>query len=136
MTVSDSHHTDSAIAPSVGIFWRVPDDAGGQVFPMHSVPLTEAEAYGDCLTDPCGHFEVWDGWRRGATRSAIPVPSGMKTSEYEDHPRGRIVFHQPDETFWLYADRRLHRAEVILEIKKFFGITNLTCVVRSDAHYR
>jgi hypothetical protein len=41
--------------PSVGIFWLV----GGSLI-IDSTPLSEAEQYGDHLTQPRSHLEVWN----------------------------------------------------------------------------
>jgi hypothetical protein len=56
-------HSKGEAVPHVGIFWMVADPKR-DVLVTDSVPLTEAEPYGDCLTHPRGHYEVWDRWRQ------------------------------------------------------------------------
>lgn len=51
--------------PSVGIFWGIREEAGGPWLIVHPLaPLADAEPYGDCLTYPGAHYDVWEGWRR------------------------------------------------------------------------
>ena len=45
------------LSQHVGIFWEVPH-GGATILVTDSVPLAEAEVYGDCLTHPRGHYEV------------------------------------------------------------------------------
>jgi hypothetical protein len=100
--------------------------------------LSSAEPYGDFLTHPAGHFEVWEAWRRlgrDGLRSR-GLPAAIASTEYETFPRGRIVFHGPTQTFWIYADRRLQVPAIIGEIKAAFGLIAAAAVVKSDSHYR
>lgn len=126
------------MSPSVGIFWRASNDDGGFRLLTDSAPLQDAEPYGDCLTHPRGHHEVWERWRSSRTVKAgsLAIPRWVVENEYETFPRGRIVFHRPSETFWIYADRRLQRPEIIAEIRAAFDLEDVRSEVRSDAHYR
>lgn len=123
--------------PSVGIFWGVPD-GGRTVLVIDRTTLAQAEPYGDCLTHPRGHHEVWEAWRRlGATalrRSGLPP--AIASHEYEAFPRGRVVYLRGPALFTLYADRRLQWPETVGELVRLFGLTGQTHTVRSDAHYR
>ena len=123
--------------PSVGIFWGVPE-GGRTVLVTDRTPLAEAEAYGDCLTHPRGHHEVWEAWRRlGATAlRRRGLPPAIVGHEYEAFPRGRVVYMRRSALFTLYADRRLQRPETITELVRLFGFAGERHVVRSDAHYR
>ncbi len=123
--------------PYVGIFWGVPD-GGRTVLVTDRTTLAQAEPYGDCLTHPRGHHEVWEVWRHlGATalrRRGLPPAIG--SHEYEVFPRGRVVYMRGPALFTLYADRRLQRPETVAELVRLFGLTGQTHTVRSDAHYR
>ncbi|KQP48915.1 hypothetical protein ASG40_20110 [Methylobacterium sp. Leaf399] len=127
----------AATVPSVGIFWGVPED-DRTVLVTHRTPLAEAESYGDCLTHPHGHNEVWEGWRRlGATALRRQgLPAAIAAHEYEVFPRGRVVYMRPAVLFTLYADRRLQRPDTVAELVRRFGLTEQRHVVRSDVHYR
>ncbi|POR41346.1 hypothetical protein CRT23_19450 [Methylobacterium sp. V23] len=124
-------------APSVGIFWAVPD-CGRMVLVTDHTTLAEAEPYGDCLTHPRGHHEVWEAWRRlGATTlRRRGLPPAIAGHEYEAFPRGRVVYMRTPALFTLYADRRLQRLETVSELVRLFGLTRQDHAVRSDAHYR
>ncbi len=123
--------------PHVGIFWRVPDSVGAPCLLTDTEPLARAETYGDFLTHPRGHFDVWTRWRRLGTGwlKARGWPFAVLTHEYEAFPRGRVVFHVPTGVFWIYADRRLQRAMDIGQVKAGLGLTDQTCLVKSDSHY-
>lgn len=123
--------------PSVGIFWGVPE-GGRTVLVTDRTPLSEAETYGDCLTHPRGHHEVWEAWRRlGATAlRRRGLPPVIASHEYEVFPRGRVVFMRGHGLFTLYADRRLQRPETIAELVELFALAGQRHAMRSDAHYR
>ncbi|MFD1330744.1 hypothetical protein ACFQ4O_01895 [Methylopila musalis] len=119
--------------PFVGLFW----DVEGQLVAA-GVPLSRADPYGDCLTFEGGHAEYWEAWASGGAgllrRFALPL--AVMTTEYDNHPRGRLVFDRRADAFMIYADRRLHAAEMVEEIKRRFGILDVACRIRSDPHYR
>ncbi|GJE41589.1 hypothetical protein [Methylobacterium soli] len=129
--------TSETPGPSVGIFWGVPE-GGRMVLVTDRTPLAEAEAYGDCLTHPHGHYEVWEAWRRlGATTlRRRGLPPAIAGNEYEAFPRGRVVYMRGPALFTLYADRRLQKPETIAELVLRFGLAAECYAVRSDAHYR
>src|SRR5687767_7393023 len=85
----------------VGIFWAIPEQGSAASIVDHRCSLKEAEPYGTMLTCPHGHYEVWEGWRKVGGRPAITA------SEYEEWPRGRIVFDSESERFILYADTQI-----------------------------
>ena len=124
---------DSPPVPSVGIFWRI-----CAVLVTDRSPLAEAEAYGDCLTHATGHDELWERWRRlGAARlAARGRPAQIASTEYDEWPRGRIVYEQPARRFVLYADRRLQAPDIVAALKAAFWLIGAEAVVKSDLHYR
>jgi hypothetical protein len=120
-------------APAVGIFWCVDG-----VLVIDWTALDAAESYGDCLTHAAGHYERWETWRAlGAARlAAAGYPARISSSEYDDWPRGRIVFEAQARRFVLYADRRLQKPDIIEALKAAFGLTEAQIIVKSDSHYR
>jgi hypothetical protein len=122
-----------SIPPSLGIFWRV---AG--VLVIDRSTLDEGEPYGDCITHPAGHYERWENWRAlGAQRlRALGFPDRIASTEYDEWPRGRIVYEMPSKRFVLYTDRRLQKPEVIDALKRAFGLHHAELKVMSDSHYR
>lgn len=138
-----SVHQDETIgvfvmAGSVGIFWGIPKPDGSWTILIDATSLAEAEPYGDFLTHPRGHYEVWSRWqkRRAVPLSGPSISEAIAHHEYEDFPRGRIVYNIKTRQFILYADRRLQQEHAISSITGKFGLAPGTFVVRSDAHYR
>ena len=78
--------------PEVGIFWLVQTTEGEARLLAAGCPLHQAEPYGDCLTYGPGHYETWAHWRRDRTVDPA-LRAIVRSSEYEDWPRGRIVFN-------------------------------------------
>lgn len=130
--------TDFIRSPSVGIFWGIKDSKSPFVFACAAVALDEAEPYGDCLGYPNGHLEVWTHWQTlgDAGLKQRNLPAAVLWHEYEDFPRGRVVYTVPDHTFMIYADRRLQTDDLIAQIMRLFCLSGQSVVVRADAHYR
>jgi hypothetical protein len=123
---------------SVGIVWGVRDGSGPLRLLTDCTPLTEAEPYGDFLTHPRGHYEVWESWRRlgpgGLAKRGLPTV--IIWHEYEHFPRGRVVFNTTTGRFTLYADRRLQAQGVLHKVLRAFELDPARCIVRPDPHYR
>jgi hypothetical protein len=121
--------------PSVGIFWVVGIAPGETRLLAAGCPLEAAEPYGDFLTFPDGHYETWGRWRRTKDSDAA-LRALVRTFEYEDWPRGRIVFDRARERFVLYADRKLIQTNAIARIEKRFAISAEQVTVETDFHYQ
>jgi hypothetical protein len=123
----------------VGIFWAVQEKGSAAVLLDHRCPISEAEPYGDMLTCPHGHYEVWEEWRKNASNDRPGLNFLIATDEYEEWPRGRIVYSSPHERFVLYADAQiLRRPDLLTIIYERFGLsadgTQVTEPKR-DSHY-
>jgi hypothetical protein len=122
----------------VGIFWGIPGAGDSWVLLTDATPLAEAELYGDFLTHPRGHYEAWERWKE----QGLPIPADKSVAkalaghEYEDFPRGRIVYEVKTRRFIIYADRKLQGPSTIAAIVHAFNLTNRNFVVRSDSHYQ
>lgn len=116
--------SDTPAEPRVGIFWLF---KGNLV--IDSTPLSCAEPYGDCVTHPRGHLEVWTAFQR---RSEVPAEV-----EYEEPPRGRVLFHRRRDRFFLLADRCiLQSADIPQRIMAEMHLPNSNTETETDAHYR
>ena len=122
----------------VGIFWGISEAGDAWALLTDATPLAEAEPYGDFLTHPRGHYETWERWKEQG--SPIPadksVAKAMTEHEYEDFPRGRIVYEAKTRRFIIYADRKLQGPSTMAAIVEAFKLTNRNFVVRSDLHYQ
>jgi hypothetical protein len=84
--------------PHIGIFWLVQTLKGETRLLAAGCPLDQAEPYGDCLTYGPGHYETWARWRRDRTVDHA-LRALVRSYEYEDWPRGRIVFDRSRDLF-------------------------------------
>jgi hypothetical protein len=107
----------------VGIFWLV-----GGILLIDKTPLSEAEPYGNCLTHPAGHVQVWKEYQREGK-----VPLEM---EYEEQPRGRVLFDTVINRFSILADVCILKRKRL--ITKIMAELNLPTTTRAgaDSHYR
>ena len=107
--------------PQLGIFWLVQTTEAEPRLLAAGCPLDQAEPYGDCLTYGPSHYETWAHWRRD--RTVEPALRALARScEYEDWPRGGIVFDRSRDQFILYADRKLLTPETIARIATQFQL--------------
>ena len=134
----DSDRPDAATIPSVGIVWGVRGESGTLVLVTDCTLLTEAEPYGDFLTHPGGHHDVWEGWCQlgPAALARRGLPTLIAWHEYEHFPRGRVVFDTTTRRFTFYADRKLRAPGVLREVLRVFGLNPTRCAVRPDPHYQ
>jgi hypothetical protein len=98
-------------------------------------PLDQVEPYGDCLTYGPGHYETWAQWRRDKTVDP-DLHAIVCLHEYEDWPRGRIVFDRSRDLFIIYADRKLLTPATIARIETQYHVPAERTVVQSDLHYQ
>ena len=98
-------------------------------------PLDQAEAYGACLTYGPGHYEIWAQWRRDRTVDPA-LRALVRSHEYEDWPRGRIVFDRSRDQFILYADRKLLTPAMIARIETQFHLPAERTEIQTDLHYQ
>jgi hypothetical protein len=105
---------------------------------IDSTSLAEAEPYGDFLTHPRGHYEMWELWKEQGAPISIEksIAQAITGYEYEYFPRGRIVYNIKTSKFIIYADRRLQQKSIIAKLVNKFGLPPDTFVVHSDIHYQ
>jgi hypothetical protein len=131
--------TEPAIGqPCVGIYWGISNQSGEISIVVDVSILADAEPYGDFLTHPRGHYEAWEAWRRLGTPGLVQrgLPDVFQTNEYEDFPRGRVVYDGEHKRFVIYADRRLQTLPIIADIVRAFHLEAESYIIQSDSHYR
>ncbi len=120
---------------AVGVFWAI-QLPGGQALLLSHI-CSEPEPYGFARTCPHGHYELWEQWRCDLTQVAPELRSVVMAHEYEDWPRGRVVYSTQDELFTVYADEQIRtRNRTLLEIEERFGLPAAQTTSKSDSHYR
>jgi hypothetical protein len=113
------------VEPRVGIFWLL-----GNRLILNSSSLSEAEAYGDCLTHRNSHIDYWTEQQRlGAISHEI---------EYEEPPRGRVLYHTKERKFYILADRCiLDNKGTVSRIARELNLPpEGTAPARRDPHYK
>ena len=121
----------------VGPFWVV-EEEGQTALIAVAVPLDRASAYGDIMTVDTGHLEYWSDLARRGARALreAGMPTAPVWSEYEEWPRGRVLYDRVARRCVIRADRQLHRPELIQLIADRFGIEADKVAVLLDDHYQ
>jgi hypothetical protein len=111
-----------AVEPEVGIFFLV----GSKLF-VERTSLLEAGTYADCKIHEGDHVQYWEKLLRAG---AVPE------SEYDEHPRGRVVFNVKTGQFVVYTDKCiLGRKAIVATIKCELHLPKDTKTA-PDSHYR
>jgi hypothetical protein len=111
-----------AAEPEVGIFFLV-----GSKLLVERTSLAEAGTYADCMIHEGDHIHFWEKLLRAG---AVPE------SEYDEHPRGRVVFNLKTEQFLIYADKCiLSKKALVAKIKHELHLPKET-KTSTDSHYR
>jgi hypothetical protein len=124
-------------SPQVGFFWFI-GRRGQWRLVAEGLRLDAAERYGEHLTHPGGHYDHWTALAARGRRwlQANGFPDEIAVHDYEDFPRGRIVYDLTGNRFIVYVDPRLRSRALLARLVDRFGLSGQTVVVRLDAHYR
>jgi hypothetical protein len=128
-------HVEDASSPRVGIYWLVDTPTGQTRLLSSSCTLDNAESYGDFLVFGPGHYEIWDQWREKSNPD-ITTRTVARQWEYEDWPRGRVLYDRVKDCFILYADRKLMQAETLKKIQEHFRLPRARVLIEGDLHYQ
>jgi hypothetical protein len=110
--------------PMVGIFWLF---KGQLIFDVS--PVSTAEPYGDCVGHAKSHIAFWADLQRAGV-----IPWDV---EYEDPPRGRVIFNLKTKKFNVYSDKCIRvQSAVVRKIFREFSLPTDSAVITSDGHYR
>jgi hypothetical protein len=110
--------------PSVGIFWLV----DGKLL-IDSTPLSAAEEYDDFKIHSGSHVSVWELFQQNGT-----APPEM---EYEEAPRGRVVYNTKTQRFTLLADKCILRDKrIVSHILSELNLPSKKTDNKTDSHYR
>ncbi len=108
----------------VGIFWLV----DGKLV-MDSTSLSMSEHYGGFKIHPADHCSVWERFQPSGA-----VPDDM---EYDERPRGRVMYDTKARRFRLLADRCILKNKgVIRDIISKMNLPSGNTDMGTDSHYR
>lgn len=86
--------------------------------------INKLKEVGGFKNHPSSHMEFFDSL------------SGGHGIHYGRYPRGRVIYHVPSDSFYLYGDKEIiSKNELIEEIKKIYNLSNSVVLIRSDEHY-
>ena len=111
------------VQPQVGIFWLV----DGKTI-LDATPLSAAEAHLQFRIYPGDHISVWERLQR---QGLAPIDM-----EYEEPPRGRVVYNTNEKRFTLLADKCILSSKAV--VREIVSAMNLPAdtLTGTDSHYR
>ena len=121
--------------PHVGIFWIVDSCIQPPQPVIDLTPISMAEPYGEALTHPRGHYEVWSAWQNlgvtGLRRKGLPQE--IYSNDYEVFTRGRVVYFAKTNKYIIYIGRILNTNKI--DIYKVFNLDKYNSIIKFDSHY-
>ena len=108
----------------IGIFWFLQKQVIGIAHPFN---LNDADSIG-LIDSPYTHVDYWKNMQ-----SVYPE---LRHYEYEQIPRGRVVFDANKEKAIVYMDKKLFNTVTATKIYDFFDIDSENAIPRKDPHYR
>ena len=110
--------------PRVGIFWLV----DGKLL-IDSTLLSAAEKYEDFRIHSGNHVSVWEKFQQNGT-----APREM---EYEEAPRGRVMYNAKSQRFTLLADKCILKDKrIVSKIMSEMNLPSKNMEKETDSHYR
>lgn len=111
----------------VGIFWFF----HGRLL-SSSVTRAEGEEYGDHINGPDDHVTFWPTLQR-RLRDELPT---IADYEYDQVPRGRVLYRPAEDTFFIYGSEQFVRdATQKQSVVEHFELEGRHVVFKSDEHY-
>jgi hypothetical protein len=108
----------------IGIFWVYKNTVIGKA---HELSKGQETVPG-MLDSPDSHADLWDSGIAGQ------FPE-LRDVEYQDVPRGRVVYATEPGQAIVYMDARLHSPKIRRAVADFFEIADAATTWESDTHY-
>ena len=112
---------------NIGIFWCY----NGIILAKKSLTL-------DVKVNSCGNrdtsFEHINEWE--TKRIYLPNFPELIGSEYQEIPRGRIIFSETSKTYTVFADKTCLNNRIKQAIKNEFNLNDCKVRFKSDPHYQ
>jgi len=107
----------------IGIFWVV----GGCEVDGYKETIPDGIKYGDTIQPSRDHYEYWDEFTRD-----YPM---FKRFEYDQIPRGRVVYFPKEEKFRIITSKEVARDRCLINaVRKFYRLIGKVEVI-TDEHY-
>lgn len=123
MTAKHEDNVSTTAEPKVGVFWLVE-----RRLIIDCVPISQAEACEGFCNYPLSHEQSWSQLQR---RGVVPAEA-----EYDESPRGRVVYNARTQQFLILADRCILKNPELM--KRILAVLYLPAntKTKSDSHYR
>ena len=109
----------------IGIFWIYKGEVLGRAVPLSA----GGENYPGLVDSPDNHVEVWD------EPSFLLAHPELKLREYQDVPRGRVLWDMNNRKAIIYMDSTLHTPDNKANLRNFFALENCEVQWGTDSHY-
>ena len=112
---------------NVGIFWFYKNKLIAKKIDIKELETDEI----GIVDSPFQHITEWE-----SKNIYLPSYKELIASEYQEFPRGRVVYATLSKTFICYMDNSLFTASHKQQLIKFFGLLDCNIVWKKDAHYK
>lgn len=108
----------------IGIFWFFQNRIIGVA---HHFDQSEQDSLG-LIDSAYMHVEYWESLKQEI--------SALKDIEYEEIPRGRVIYNVKSQKVYVYVDAKLLKTRIAKQIVEFFEL-DFDCVIwKKDPHYK
>lgn len=106
----------------VGAFYMI-----GDTLLSNNVKVSDGDEYGGFVN----YSTHWDLWK-----ALCQTYRKLSNYEYDDFPRGRVVFDKTNRKFIIYLDKKLNNPKAIDKICQEYGLGSNYVVNDTDEHYQ
>ena len=92
-----------------------------------STPVREAEETAGWKNHDVSHSDYWDIYKI--------INRKFKDIEYEEIPRGRVVYNVHKDQFTLFIDQCLNKPDILSQLMGAFSLPSAKTEVGFDEHY-
>ncbi len=111
----------------VGIFWFYNHNL---IAKSVDVSLLSEDSMG-MYDSPFQHISEWE-----QNRIFLPRFKELSASEYQEQPRGRVVYSKSNNRATVFMDRTLFNDANKKALKEFFDLTDCKVTWKADPHYQ
>lgn len=110
----------------IGIFWVYKNKVLGKRCPL----INGVQSVGGLVDTDFSHYQEWE-----LNKTILKPFNELKGSEYQQFPRGRVLYSKPEKTFFIYIDPQLNNLQAKTLIREFFSLQMQKVRWRLDSHY-
>lgn len=110
----------------IGIFWIYKNQIIGKARQLGE----GQENIPGMIDSPDSHIDLWEN----DSSFIVPFPE-LKGSEYQEVPRGRVIYSTKSNKAVVYMDKLLHSKGTKQIVSDFFQLKDVDVVWKTDPHY-